>query len=755
MKPTIVIFSAFYEPYMSGAELAVKNIVERLASRYNFIILTARLDKSLKSEKSNGYEIRRIGWGKLSYFVLAPFYAMTFGPKIVHAVMESYGGGALWLYKLFGGTAKTVLTLQSGDLDMSDKHARFDFWPLRSIWKFVYKKIHTSPDQVIAIGSSLAARARGLGAKDVSVIPNGVDFNEINRVSAAEAIPRRIISVARLSAEKGLDYLISAFRDVKNEFPEARLVLVGEGAERGRLERLVADQNLYGAVSLIGRLPHDEALVEIKKSEVFVLASLGEGMGIVLAEAQALGVPVIATRVGGIPDVIEDGVSGLLVQPKDAVAIAAAILKIFRNPELRGQLPANARQSVKKFDWDAIAKRYDAIYQILNSKFMRIILATPIYPPQIGGPAEYVKKLAEGLKQKGIEAVVLSYGDFTPFLPPLPLALQASEEGEGAGGSVEFTGNSPFRHFVYFIKLLALSKDADIVYAFDPLAVGLPAYLVSKLRGIKFVMRLGGDYLWERDVEAGRVWTTLRSYYESGLWKKHKVISFLLKRIFAGVDQFIFTTDFLAEIYKKVFKILEDKIEIIKNPFLSPKQIITLISSVPKRNDIIFAGRFIRLKNLDNLILAFKELKDTDLKLRLIGDGPQKTHLQELIKNNSLENRVIIEPPMSHDDKKYFEIIAGAKLCVLPSLSEVSPNFALECISLARPILLTKENGLGINHILPKWYLFDPAKDNLNEKVEKIFNYPNQGFSFSGIRDWELVINDNYKILCQLLKTVS
>jgi glycosyltransferase involved in cell wall biosynthesis len=355
---------------MSGAELAVKNIVERLAGNYNFIIITSKLEignrkSEIKKCLKGKYTIRRVGfgfkWDKYIYPILAPFAAINYKPAIVHAIMESYAGIALWLYKVFGGNAKTILTLQSGDLDLPEKQAK--------IKRFIWKKIHTSPDKVIAISSALAARARGLGAGDVSIISNGVDFDEINRAPAAEAIPRRIISVARLSAEKGLDYLISAFRDVKNEFPEAQLALVGEGAERERLEKLAADSGFYGAISFLGRRPHQEALAEIKKSEVFVLPSLGEGMGIALAEAQALGVPVIATRVGGIPDVVEDGVSGLLIQPKDAVAIAAAIIRIFRHPELKNQLSANARQSVKKFDWDEIAKRYDAIYQILNSKF--------------------------------------------------------------------------------------------------------------------------------------------------------------------------------------------------------------------------------------------------------------------------------------------------------------------------------------------------------------------------------------------------
>ena len=360
---------------------------------------------------------------------------------------------------------------------------------------------------------------------------------------------------------------------------------------------------------------------------------------------------------------------------------------------------------------------------------MRIILATPIYPPAIGGPAEYVKKLAEGLRREGIDAAVLSYGEGDKAPSPQPrnprsLGLRAAR-GEG----VIFVRKSRLKHFIYFIKLLALSKDADIVYAFDPLAAGLPAYLAAKLRGIKFVMRVGGDYLWERDVEAGRAWTTLRDYYKSGFWKKHKIVSFLLKRIFAGVDQFIFTTDFLAEIYKKVFKI-SGKIEVIPNPFAVPAA-----REVARENKIIFAGRFIKLKNLDNLIKVFKEIK-TDCRLILIGDGPEKNKLELLAKD---DNRIVVESPLPHD--KLMWKVATARACILPSLSEASPNFALECLSAGTPILLTRENGLDLN--LPENRLFNPLdNDDLKQKLTAIIDNP--VFVWDGnllkTRDWEGVI---------------
>ena len=358
-KPIVVVFSCFYEPYMSGAELAVKEVARRLTDKYRIVIVTAKLDgKTPRRETLDGCEIVRVGIGfrfnKFLYPLFAPFAAMKFRPAIVHAVMESYAGIALWLYRALTKKTQTILTLQSGDLDMPEKQAKMN--------KFIWKKIHTAPYRIVAISGALADRAKKLGAENVEVIPNGVDFTEVRNVVLGGKKLHRIISVARLSSEKGLPYIIEALKKIKESFGDAELVLVGDGAERAALEKLAKREGLENSVKFMGRLPHGEALREVAKADVFVLASLGEGMGIVVAEAQALGVPVVATNVGGISDVVSHEKTGLLVPSKDARAIAEAVLRMFREPEFSRSLAENARETVKQFDWDKIAEKYDQLY---------------------------------------------------------------------------------------------------------------------------------------------------------------------------------------------------------------------------------------------------------------------------------------------------------------------------------------------------------------------------------------------------------
>jgi len=364
----VLILSAFYEPFVSGAERMVVETVRRLAGRFSITVVTARLDAKLPRRETRmiegttlTYEIVRLGfgakWDKFLYPLLAPLWALRQPHDLVHAVMESYAGIALWWYRAFGGKKPTIMTLQSGDLDMPEKN--------RKIPRFVWRNIHTSPTIAVGISTALTRRAEKLGAKRTMTIPNGVDFGHLNEILQVEKSVHRVVTVARLSPEKGLPFLIEAIKIARHSVEDAELAIVGGGALEAELKTYAEKLSLQDVVRFLGAKPNAEAMAEVAKSAVFVLPSLGEGLGIVLLEAQALGVPVIGTDIGGIPDVIEHEKTGLLVPPSDAKAIAAAIVRILTEPGLGDRLAAGARERLAKFDWDKIAESYAALYEEL------------------------------------------------------------------------------------------------------------------------------------------------------------------------------------------------------------------------------------------------------------------------------------------------------------------------------------------------------------------------------------------------------
>ncbi len=362
-KRTIAILSAFYAPWESGAERFAREIAEKLCGKYNFIILTSKNSKkATRREKIGGYEVRRLGLGcpldKWLFTILAPVAAARLKPDIVHAVMESYAGLALALFKAISWKTPAILTLQSGDLDDRKKQRKIPY--------LLWKLIHLAPTHLTAISHYLAERAKRLGAPEdrVSIIPNGVDFKELRPLISdpPERARGRIVCVGRLSWEKGQSYLISALPLIRKEFPEAHIVFVGDGADEEKLKKLAHSLDLDNFVFFRGKLPHLRAMTEAAKGSVFVGPSLAEGLGTVFLEAQALGTPVVGSYAGGIPDVVENEITGLLVPPKDSQAIAGAVKRIFGDSALAARLTQTAKERIHGFSWTTIADSVSSLY---------------------------------------------------------------------------------------------------------------------------------------------------------------------------------------------------------------------------------------------------------------------------------------------------------------------------------------------------------------------------------------------------------
>lgn len=179
-------------------------------------------------------------------------------------------------------------------------------------------------------------------------VPLGIDPDEFapDLTSSVERTNFEVISVARLSPEKAQRVLIDAVARLVSEGRRIRLCLVGEGPDRRALEEHIVACNLSGTVRLEGALNQDQLKGLYRESHAFVLASLAEGVPVVLMEAMAMEIPCVATRVAGIPELIEDGVDGLLVAPSDIGQLATAIARLMDNPDLRRRIGTNGRLKV-------------------------------------------------------------------------------------------------------------------------------------------------------------------------------------------------------------------------------------------------------------------------------------------------------------------------------------------------------------------------------------------------------------------------
>ncbi|HEY7116017.1 MAG TPA: glycosyltransferase family 4 protein [Tepidisphaeraceae bacterium] len=174
----------------------------------------------------------------------------------------------------------------------------------------------------------------------------------------------QILSVGRLVTSKGHDVCVRAMRLLKDRGVEAKLKIGGDGPEREALETLIAELGVGDRVEMLGNLSEDTYLQEMKRADVFVLASHGEPMGVVYMEAQAMEVPAVGSNLLGAKELIEDGKTGLLVSPNNPQELAEAFVKLIRDPELRRQMgKAGRRHVVANFDSRIWAARlYEYLY---------------------------------------------------------------------------------------------------------------------------------------------------------------------------------------------------------------------------------------------------------------------------------------------------------------------------------------------------------------------------------------------------------
>jgi glycosyltransferase involved in cell wall biosynthesis len=170
-----------------------------------------------------------------------------------------------------------------------------------------------------------------------------------------------LVSVGRLVASKGHRILIEAFAQLRETWPRAELIIVGDGPERSALEHQTAVLGLTNAVRFPGTVYPTAGV--LSRADVFVFPSLNEPQGLALLEAFAAGVPVVASRTGGIPEMLTHEVHGLLVEPGRAPAIVAAVGRLIADNALREACVARARDRLRAFDVDILAAQYDALYQ--------------------------------------------------------------------------------------------------------------------------------------------------------------------------------------------------------------------------------------------------------------------------------------------------------------------------------------------------------------------------------------------------------
>ena len=274
-----------------------------------------------------------------------------------------------------------------------------------------------------------------------------------------------------------------------------------------------------------------------------------------------------------------------------------------------------------------------------------ILIATPIYPPDIGGPAQYAVMLRDGFEKSGHTVSVVSYGT----LMRLPTGV---------------------RHLAYLCKLVPHAFSADTIVVLDTFSAAVPAIMLAKLLRKKTIVRVGGDFLWESYVERTHEPVLLSEFYTNSSQRqllytqKEKKIFDLTMYVFRHATHIVFSTVWQRDIMMKPYDIVSSKVRVIENLYPARAK----RNLVPKKKLILSPSRDIFLKNTHGLEAAFEILKQRFIDIYI---------------DTATSSREVLLDRMSL-----------AYCLVVPSLSEVSPNIVIDAVTMGVPVVVTEDCGI-------------------------------------------------------------
>lgn len=237
-------------------------------------------------------------------------------------------------------------------------------FPNNSVFhKLILKFNLSKADKIFATSKFLATETKKFTNKKVIITPFGIDTDKFKPMHVNSIFNNNEIVIGTIKRFKkyyGIEYLIDAFDLVCNKFPEKplRLLLVGEGSETDSLKKMVNKKKINDKVTFTGLVPYNEVVRYHNMMDIEVIPSLRESFGVSVLEASSCGKPVIVTNVGGLPETVEEGKTGLIVEPADIEGLSGAINKLVVDKNLRIKMGENGRRwVVENFHWDEIFRK--------------------------------------------------------------------------------------------------------------------------------------------------------------------------------------------------------------------------------------------------------------------------------------------------------------------------------------------------------------------------------------------------------------
>jgi glycosyltransferase involved in cell wall biosynthesis len=357
MRPTILVLGPDRRA-MSGVSTHVNLLLEsRLVEDYDLVHF------QVGSEGRDEGRLAR--WLRLALSPFALFFAILFRHAVVVHINTSLNPRAYWrdLAYLFVSKlafARVVYQVHGGELP------RTFFAGRRFLTAFLNRTLRI-PDVVVVLAKcERRAYREFIPRQNVVIIPNGIDcrpFDVVPVVRCFPGKPLRLLYIGRVAREKGLYEALQGMRIADELGVDSRLIVAGGGPELDRLRRYATAIGLDSRVVFSGPVFGQDKVKLLEGCDAFLLPSYAEGLPYALLESMAAGVPVIATPVGAIPDVLSDGTHGILVPPRDGKAIAEALAKLAADRERLSWMSRACRRRIRAaFSIERVAAEFDGLY---------------------------------------------------------------------------------------------------------------------------------------------------------------------------------------------------------------------------------------------------------------------------------------------------------------------------------------------------------------------------------------------------------
>jgi len=374
----IALCSDWVYPSVGGVQSHILGLAGQLKKMgHEVVIVTKEMERSDAQGEAYPEGVREVRAKRLT----APEHVfMPPSPRDLRNLIKREGFDVVHAHHAF--TPTPLLSLEAADRlgvpSVLTNHSITFAYSSDLIWGTVsqllpFKRYINMADRVIAVsGSAREFIERFMDGGRAAVIPNGVDvgrFSDPRPVSRGVVDPDRfehpmVFGVGRLAFRKGFHLLVESMPRVLRRHPGARLYVAGKGIMAGFLGLLVESLDLQDRVTLMGYVS-DEALPWLYRlCDVFVLPSVSaESFGITLIEAMAAGKPIVASRIGGVPEIVDDGVNGLLFEPWDSQGLSEAVNALLGAPELAEDLGRRAHLSAEQnYSWPRVARRIEEVY---------------------------------------------------------------------------------------------------------------------------------------------------------------------------------------------------------------------------------------------------------------------------------------------------------------------------------------------------------------------------------------------------------